>query len=77
MAAITQQPRTLTTKEADIQIMLAAEVHLGTKNCDNSVGIYINLSSFYVLVLEYMVVNMHFVVKADRFLRIGLKIRKK
>ncbi|KAG5617855.1 hypothetical protein H5410_017679 [Solanum commersonii] len=38
MAAITQQPGTLTTKEADIQIMLAAEVHLGTKNCDNSVG---------------------------------------
>ena len=26
--------RILTTKEADIQIMLAAEVHLGTKNCD-------------------------------------------
>ncbi|XP_049359334.1 DNA-binding protein LIV4-like [Solanum verrucosum] len=38
MATITQQPGTLTTKEADIQIMLAAEVHLGTKNCDNSVG---------------------------------------
>ncbi|KAK4735068.1 hypothetical protein R3W88_009329 [Solanum pinnatisectum] len=38
MAAITQQPGTLMTKEADIQIMMAAEVHLGTKNCDNSVG---------------------------------------
>ncbi|KAF3675226.1 40S ribosomal protein SA [Capsicum annuum] len=34
MAATTQQPRTLTTREADIQMMLAAEVHLGTKNCD-------------------------------------------
>ncbi|CAK9168269.1 unnamed protein product [Ilex paraguariensis] len=26
--------RALSTKEADIQMMLAAEVHLGTKNCD-------------------------------------------
>ncbi|PHT98430.1 40S ribosomal protein SA [Capsicum chinense] len=34
MAATTQQARTLTTREADIQMMLAAEVHLGTKNCD-------------------------------------------
>ncbi|MCD9642179.1 hypothetical protein HAX54_028862 [Datura stramonium] len=30
----TQEVRTLSTKEADIQMMLAAEVHLGTKNCD-------------------------------------------
>lgn len=30
----TQDVRTLSTKEADIQMMLAAEVHLGTKNCD-------------------------------------------
>lgn len=30
----TQEARTLSTKEADIQMMLAAEVHLGTKNCD-------------------------------------------
>ncbi|KAL7618543.1 40S ribosomal protein SA [Lactuca sativa] len=28
------QPKVLTTKEADIQMMLSAEVHLGTKNCD-------------------------------------------
>ncbi|KAH0703100.1 hypothetical protein KY285_017378 [Solanum tuberosum] len=41
MAAITQQPRTLTTKEADIQLMLAAEVHLGTKNCDFQMERYV------------------------------------
>lgn len=26
--------KVLSSKEADIQMMLAAEVHLGTKNCD-------------------------------------------
>ncbi|XP_049405050.1 40S ribosomal protein SA-like [Solanum stenotomum] len=41
MAAIAQQPRTLTTKEADIQLMLAAEVHLGTKNCDFQMERYV------------------------------------
>ncbi|CAN4087907.1 unnamed protein product [Withania somnifera] len=34
MATTTQPPRTLSTREADILMMLAAEVHLGTKNCD-------------------------------------------
>ncbi|XP_047306800.1 40S ribosomal protein SA-like [Impatiens glandulifera] len=33
--------RTLTTKEADIQMMLAAEVHLGTKNCDFQMERYV------------------------------------
>ncbi|CAN4085360.1 unnamed protein product [Withania somnifera] len=41
MAATTQQPRTLSTKEADIQMMLAAEVHLGTKNCDFQMERYV------------------------------------
>ncbi|CAA3006031.1 40S ribosomal SA-like [Olea europaea subsp. europaea] len=34
-------PRTLSTKEADIQMMLAAEVHLGTKNCDFQMERYV------------------------------------
>ncbi|XP_057776894.1 40S ribosomal protein SA-like [Salvia miltiorrhiza] len=34
-------PRTLSTKEADIQLMLAAEVHLGTKNCDFQMERYV------------------------------------
>ncbi|KAK4780331.1 hypothetical protein SAY87_016437 [Trapa incisa] len=29
-----QAPRQMSQKESDIQMMLAAEVHLGTKNCD-------------------------------------------
>ncbi|KAL3835678.1 hypothetical protein ACJIZ3_010414 [Penstemon smallii] len=33
--------RTLSTKEADIQMMLAAEVHLGTKNCDFQMERYV------------------------------------
>ncbi|XP_059640651.1 small ribosomal subunit protein uS2-like [Cornus florida] len=34
-------PRPLTTKEADIQMMLAADVHLGTKNCDFQMERYV------------------------------------
>ncbi|CAI9768765.1 unnamed protein product [Fraxinus pennsylvanica] len=34
-------PRILSTKEADIQMMLAAEVHLGTKNCDFQMERYV------------------------------------
>ncbi|XP_059304156.1 small ribosomal subunit protein uS2-like [Lycium ferocissimum] len=41
MAAPTQQARTMSTKEADIQMMLAAEVHLGTKNCDFQMERYV------------------------------------
>ncbi|KAI3467685.1 hypothetical protein Pfo_024348 [Paulownia fortunei] len=33
--------RTLSTKEADIQMMLAAEVHLGTKNCNFQMERYV------------------------------------
>ncbi|XP_047338930.1 40S ribosomal protein SA-like isoform X1 [Impatiens glandulifera] len=33
--------RTMSTKEADIQMMLAAEVHLGTKNCDFQMERYV------------------------------------
>ncbi|KAH6798733.1 40s ribosomal protein SA B [Perilla frutescens var. frutescens] len=33
--------RVLTAKEADIQMMLAAEVHLGTKNCDFQMERYV------------------------------------
>ncbi|XAR53256.1 hypothetical protein NMG60_11021730 [Bertholletia excelsa] len=33
--------RSLSTKEADIQMMLAAEVHLGTKNCDFQMERYV------------------------------------
>lgn len=33
--------RELSTKEADIQMMLAAEVHLGTKNCDFQMERYV------------------------------------
>ncbi|KAJ8554030.1 hypothetical protein K7X08_024708 [Anisodus acutangulus] len=41
MAAPKQQAKTLSTKEADIQMMLAAEVHLGTKNCDFQMERYV------------------------------------
>ncbi|CAH9070019.1 unnamed protein product [Cuscuta europaea] len=42
MATATQQlPRVLSTKEADIQMMLAADVHLGTKNCDFQMERYV------------------------------------
>lgn len=34
-------PRQLSQKEADIQMMLAAEVHLGTKNCDFQMERYV------------------------------------
>jgi len=34
-------PRVLSTKEADIQMMLAADVHLGTKNCDFQMERYV------------------------------------
>lgn len=34
-------PRQLSQKEEDIQMMLAAEVHLGTKNCDFQMERYI------------------------------------
>ncbi|GJY35999.1 40S ribosomal protein SA-like protein [Tanacetum coccineum] len=33
--------KVLTTKEADIQMMLSAEVHLGTKNCDFQMERYV------------------------------------
>lgn len=39
--ATTAPPRQLSQKEADIQMMLAAEVHLGTKNCDFQMERYI------------------------------------
>ncbi|KAL8242736.1 hypothetical protein R6Q59_013038 [Mikania micrantha] len=35
------QPKVLSTKEADIQMMLSAEVHLGTKNCDFQMERYV------------------------------------
>ncbi|XP_061361899.1 small ribosomal subunit protein uS2 [Gastrolobium bilobum] len=45
MAAATNSaaapPRELSQKEADIQLMLAADVHLGTKNCDFQMERYI------------------------------------
>lgn len=37
----TGTPRQLSQKEADIQIMLAAEVHLGTKNCNFQMERYV------------------------------------
>ncbi|KAF5466315.1 hypothetical protein F2P56_016254, partial [Juglans regia] len=41
MAAAAAPPRLLSQKEADIQMMLAAEVHLGTKNCDFQMERYV------------------------------------
>ncbi|KAJ0488479.1 putative ribosomal protein S2 [Helianthus annuus] len=35
------QPKALSTKEADVQMMLSAEVHLGTKNCDFQMERYV------------------------------------
>ncbi|PON50597.1 Ribosomal protein [Trema orientale] len=40
-AATAATPRQLSQKEADIQMMLAAEVHLGTKNCDFQMERYV------------------------------------
>ena len=40
MATGTEQCQ-LSQKEADIQMMLAAEVHLGTKNCDFQMERYV------------------------------------
>ncbi|PON32450.1 Ribosomal protein [Parasponia andersonii] len=40
-AATAAPPRQLSQKEADIQMMLAAEVHLGTKNCDFQMERYV------------------------------------
>ncbi|PON45122.1 Ribosomal protein [Parasponia andersonii] len=37
----TASPRQLSQKEADIQMMLSAEVHLGTKNCDFQMERYV------------------------------------
>ncbi|CAK8537028.1 unnamed protein product [Lathyrus sativus] len=37
----TAPPRQLSQKESDIQLMLAADVHLGTKNCDFQMERYI------------------------------------
>ncbi|CAI8598859.1 unnamed protein product [Vicia faba] len=41
MATSAAGPRQLSQKEADIQMMLAADVHLGTKNCDFQMERYI------------------------------------
>ncbi|KAF5452907.1 hypothetical protein F2P56_027861 [Juglans regia] len=41
MATPAAPPRQLSQKEADIQMMLAAEVHLGTKNCDFQMERYV------------------------------------
>ncbi|KAA0039133.1 hypothetical protein IC582_005436 [Cucumis melo] len=41
MATGAAPPRQLSQKEADIQMMLAAEVHLGTKNCDFQMERYV------------------------------------
>ncbi|KVE62670.1 Ribosomal protein S2, partial [Cynara cardunculus var. scolymus] len=41
MAMAMAQPKVLTPKEADIQMMLSAEVHLGTKNCDFQMERYV------------------------------------
>lgn len=41
MATNAAPPRQLSQKETDIQMMLAAEVHLGTKNCDFQMERYV------------------------------------
>ncbi|XP_021680536.2 40S ribosomal protein SA isoform X1 [Hevea brasiliensis] len=41
MATAAAPTRTLSQKELDIQMMLAAEVHLGTKNCDFQMERYV------------------------------------
>jgi hypothetical protein len=41
MATASDSSRQLSQKEADIQMMLAADVHLGTKNCDFQMERYI------------------------------------
>ncbi|RYR74482.1 hypothetical protein Ahy_A02g009213 isoform G [Arachis hypogaea] len=41
MATSAAAPRQLSQKEQDIQMMLAAEVHLGTKNCDFQMERYV------------------------------------
>ncbi|XLS47395.1 hypothetical protein HN51_021753 [Arachis hypogaea] len=53
-ATTAASPRQLSQKEQDIQMMLAAEVHLGTKNCDfqmerYSVLIMASLKGIYII----------------------------
>lgn len=52
-------PRQLSQKEADIQMMLAADVHLGTKNCDFQMERYIfkrrNDGNWTFLVLSFII----------------------
>ncbi|KZV40011.1 40S ribosomal protein SA [Dorcoceras hygrometricum] len=56
--------RTLSAKEADIQMMLAAEVHLGTKNCDFQMERYVfkrrNDGSVLMPVLMNLLVELYF-----------------
>ena len=51
--------RELTSKEADIQKMLAAEVHLGAKNCDFQMERYVfkrrNDGTFYITFCFFLV----------------------
>ena len=51
--------RELTSKEADIQKMLAAEVHLGAKNCDFQMERYVfkrrNNGTFYITFCFFLV----------------------
>lgn len=52
--------RELSAKEADIQKMLAAEVHLGTKNCDFQMERYVfkrrNDGTYYLILFFYIII---------------------
>ena len=59
-------PRQLSQKEADIQMMLAAEVHLGTKNCDFQMERYVfkrrNDGTFLILLLTFRSSHLIFIL---------------
>lgn len=65
------QPKVLTTKEADIQMMLSAEVHLGTKNCDFQMERYAfkrRNDGIHFILLHVFVFSLFFIINLVSFL---------
>jgi ribosomal protein S2 len=70
MATAADSFRQLSQKEADIQLMLAADVHLGTKNCDFQMERYIfkrrndgNIQISITFLKFYFFVILHLIVE--------------
>ncbi|KAI4987658.1 hypothetical protein ZWY2020_028416 [Hordeum vulgare] len=71
-AAAGEAPRALSQKEQDIQMMLAADVHLGTKNCDFQMehyGYKRHSDGIYIINLGKTWEKLHFMARACRIIR--------